>query len=103
MAKQTSKNNDFLNKYKDNTSPKVYNLLVSLMNENKEKEAKEVTRLDYLITYFNSLAKGRNKKEIKEIGESINERITSLKKKNIDISYLEEVYEKIIKENKVKL
>ena len=73
------------------------------MNENKEKEAKEVTRLDYLITYFNSLAKGRNKKEIKEIGESINERITSLKKKNIDISYLEEVYEKIIKENKVKL
>ncbi|MFR5264243.1 hypothetical protein [Clostridium sp.] len=103
MAKQTSKNNDFLNTYKDNTSPKVYNLLVSLMNENKEKEAKEVTRLDYLITYFNSLAKGRNKKEIKEIGESINERITSLKKKNIDISYLEEVYEKIIKENKVKL
>lgn len=103
MVKQTSKNNDFLNTYKDSTSPKVYNLLVSLMNENKEKEAKEVTRLDYLITYFNSLAKERNKKEIKEVGESINERIASLKKKNIDISSLEEIYEKIIKENKVKL
>lgn len=103
LAKKTSKNNDFLNTYKDNSSPKVYNLLVSLMNEDKETEAKAVTRLDYLITYFNSLAKGKNKKEIKEIYESINERIAMLKKKNVDISFLEDLFNKIIKENKVKL
>lgn len=103
MAKQTSKNNDFLNTYRDITSPKVYNTLVALMNEGKEKEAKELTRLDYLITYFNSLAKQRNKSEIKDVYASINERMNSLKKKNIDISSLEEIYNKIIKENKVKL
>ncbi|MGL5615126.1 MAG: hypothetical protein ACRDD2_02685 [Sarcina sp.] len=103
MAKKNSKNDDFLYLYKESASPKVYNLLVSLVNEGKEREAKAVTRLDYLITYFNTLAKGKDRREIKEVYESINERIKSLKSKSVDINFLEELLNKIIKENKVKL
>ena len=35
MAKITSRNNDFLKMHRNSTSPKVYSLLIELINEDR--------------------------------------------------------------------
>ncbi len=49
--------------HRNSTSPKVYSLLIELINEDREDLANEVIKIDYLVDYFNTCIK---KKEIKE-------------------------------------
>ncbi|MPQ45041.1 hypothetical protein [Clostridium tarantellae] len=102
MAKKTSRNNDFLSRYRSSTSPKIYSLLLDLVNDNREDLAKEVIKVDYLIDYFNNCIKKRDFKEGKETLNKIKERIQVLKKENVDIAHLEHLYNHILKINKVK-
>jgi hypothetical protein len=44
MAKKTSRNTDILQETKNITSPKIYSLLVKLVNENKEDLAEDVLK-----------------------------------------------------------
>ena len=49
MAKITSKNNSLLRDSRNKVSPKVYNLLLDLVNDDKEELAEIVLKIDYLI------------------------------------------------------
>ena len=54
MAKITSKNNSLLRDSRNKVSPKVYNLLLDLVNDDKEELAEIVLKIDYLTSkiYF---------------------------------------------------
>ena len=104
MSKKTSRNDDFLFACKNEIlSPKVYDIIVDLVNEGKEKEAKSVANIDYLLDYLVTAIKARDRFSIKETSERINMRFKDLEKKGIEIPILKESFEKIIKTNKVKL
>ena len=53
MSNITSKNNDLLRDSKQITSPKIYSLLLDLVNDNREDLAEMVLKIDYLIEYAN--------------------------------------------------
>ena len=49
MAKITSKNNSLLRDSRNKVSPKVYNLLMELVNDDREELAEIVLKIDYLV------------------------------------------------------
>lgn len=103
MAKITSRNNDFLKAHRNTTSPKVYSLLIELINDDREDLANEVIKIDYLVDYFNTCIKKRDRREGKETLERINARLSKLKEEEIDTSHFENLCENILKNNKFKL
>ncbi|WP_300349428.1 hypothetical protein [Clostridium sp.] len=103
MAKITSRNSDFLKTHRNSTSPKVYQLLIDLVNDNREDLANEVIKIDYLVDYFNTCIKKRDKREGKETLERINARLSKIKKEGVDVSHFEYLCENILKNNKIKL
>ena len=60
MAKITSRNNDLLRDSRNKVSPKVYELLIDLVNEDREDLAEMALKIDYLIEYANSAIKGKD-------------------------------------------
>lgn len=102
MPKISSRNNDFLSIYKEKTSPKVYSLLLKLVNEDREDLAKEVVKVDYLIEYVNTCIRQKDFLEAKETAVNIKDRIKDLKKYSIDTTHLEYLYEGVAKKCKLK-
>lgn len=97
MTKKNSRNNDFLNKYRENTTPKIYSLLVDLINDEKKDLAELVVKADYLIDYANTCIKQKDFEEGREALEGAKNRIEKLNKEQIDISHLLYLYEGAIK------
>ncbi|AIY79380.1 hypothetical protein FDC58_08560 [Clostridium botulinum] len=95
MAKRNSRNNDLLKETKNTTTPKVYSLLVSLVNEDKENLAEDVLKIDYLLTYTNNCIKDKDFKEAKYTLQIVDRRIENLKKQNVDIDHLSNLYDKL--------
>lgn len=93
MAKINSKNNDLLHNSKLTTTPKVYTILLHLVNEGREDLAQVVQRVDYLILYAGRCIALKDFKEAKEAMEKAKERIEFLKKEGAEIEYLEYLYE----------
>lgn len=100
MAKITSRNNDLLFNSKSKISPKIYSLLVGLVNEDKEELAKIVLKVDYLLEYASVAIKQKDFSEAKEALEKAKVRIDNLKEEGVNTEYLEYLYEGI--EKKVK-
>lgn len=100
MAKKTSKNNDLLFSARDKTNPKIYSLILDLVNSGMEIEAKEVLKIDYLLEYTSRCIKQRDINEAKESLNSAIARINGLKAKGVDTSYLEYLYNGILKKLK---
>lgn len=100
MAKKTSKNNDLLNTYRNKTSPKIYSLLLELVNEDREDLAKNVLKVDYLLAYTSNSIKHKDYAEAKEGLEKARERIDMLKKEKVDVEHLYYLYEGINKKFK---
>ena len=75
------------------TTPKVYTILLHLINENREDLAQIVKRVDYLILYTTRCIALKDFKEAKEAIEKAEERIVFLKKEGAQIDYLEYLYE----------
>ena len=95
MAKINSRNNDLLKETKNTTTPKVYSLLVSLVNEDKENLAEDVLKIDYLLTYTNNCIKDKDFKEAKYTLQIIDRRIENLKDQNVSIDHLSNIYDKL--------
>ncbi|ACD21807.1 MULTISPECIES: hypothetical protein [Clostridium] len=95
MAKRNSRNNDLLKETKNTTTPKVYSLLVSLVNEDKENLAEDVLKIDYLLTYTNNCIKDKDFKEAKYTLQILDRRIENLKKQSVDIDHLSNLYDKL--------
>lgn len=88
MGKITSKNNDLLRDAKQKTSPKVYELLLELVNKNREDLAELVLKIDYLIEYSNKSIKAKDFEEAKEAISKAEERLKMLKRQDVDVEYL---------------
>lgn len=100
MAKKTSKNNDLLYTAKKNTNPKLYSLIVELVNRGMEEEANTVLKIDYLLEYTSRSIKEKDYREAKETSKAAKLRIDNLKKLGINTSYLDYLYEGINKKIK---
>ena len=95
MAKKTSRNTDILKETKDTTSPKVYSLLVKLVNDNREDLAEDVLKIDYLLTYTNTCIKDKDFRQAKETMEMIKNRLNKLVDNQVNVEYLTYVYDGI--------
>ena len=60
MAKITSKHNDLLRDSRNKVTPKVYTLLMDLVNSDREDLAEMTLKIDYLIEYANSAIKAKD-------------------------------------------
>lgn len=100
MAKKNSKNNDFLNLHRNSTSPKIYEIILELVNEDREDLAKSVLKVDYLLEYTSNSIKHRDYVEAKESIQKARERMDELKSEGVNIEYLEYLYEGISKKVK---
>lgn len=89
MAKITSKNNTLLRDSRNKVSPKVYDLLLDLINENREDLAEIVLKIDYLVEYANSAIKGKDYSEALETIQRAEERLKMIKRENFDVSYMQ--------------
>ena len=98
--KKTSKNNAFLYRARENSSPKIYEIILDLVNEDREDLAKEVMKADYLLEYTSICIKQKDFREARESMEKAKEKIESLKNNGANISYLEYLREGI--EKKIK-
>lgn len=100
MPKKNSRNNNFLNTYKKKTSPKIYSLLVELVNEDKDNFAEEVVKIDYLIEYSSTCIKQKDFEEAKDTLDKVQMRIDRLEQEGVNIEYLKYLYEGLIKKLK---
>ncbi|GAA0115169.1 hypothetical protein [Clostridium senegalense] len=100
MPKKTSKNNDLLNSVRNTTSPKVYDLLLKLVNNGDEDLANMVLKIDYLIEYASNCVKARDYVDGREALDGAKGRIEKLKEKGVNTTYLEYLFEGINKKCK---
>lgn len=100
MAKKNSKNNEFLNINREYSSTKVYELILELVNMDREDLAKLVTKIDYLMSYASNSIKHRDYEEARTSLNSAKDRMEILRKEGIDVSYLDYLYEGIDKKCK---
>jgi len=95
MAKKTSRNTDILQETKNTTSPKIYSLLVKLVNENREDLAKDVLKIDYLLTYTNTCIKDKDFRQAKDTMQMVKSRIDKLIDNDVNVEYLMYLYDGI--------
>ena len=100
MGRKTSKNNDLLNSVRKDTSPKIYSLLVDLVNDNREDLAEMVIKIDYLLEYSSACIRQKDFKEAKESLKRVFDRISLLDKENVDTEYIKYLYDGINKKCK---
>lgn len=100
MAKKTSKNNDLLYTARENTSPKVYDIILDLVNKDKENIAKDVMKVDYLLEYTSTCIKQKDFREARDTIDRVSERIKILKENGANTEYLEYLRDGI--KNKIK-
>ena len=97
MAKITSKHNDLLRDSRNKVTPKVYTLLMDLVNSDREDLAEMTLKIDYLIEYANSAIKAKDFSEAKDSMQRAEERIKMIKRENFDVSHLEYLIEGVKK------
>ncbi len=100
MGRKTSKNNDLLSSIRKDTSPKIYSLLLDLVNNDREDLAELVLKIDYLLEYSSSCIRQRDFEEAKEALSKVENRIKMLERDNIDTEYIKYLYDGIKKKCK---
>ena len=100
MGRKTSKNNDLLNSIRKDTSPKIYSLLLDLVNNNREDLAELVLKIDYLLEYSSSCIRQRDFEEAREALSKVENRIKMLERDNVDTEYIRYLYDGIKKKCK---
>lgn len=100
MGRKTSKNNDLLNSVRKDTSPKIYSLLVDLVNNDREDLAELVLKIDYLLEYTSACIRQKDFGEAKEALGKVENRIKMLDMQDIDTEYIKYLYDGIRKKCK---
>jgi hypothetical protein len=100
MAKKTTRNSEILRSTKTTASPKIYSLLVTLVNEDREDLAEIVLKIDYLLKYTSTCIKQNDIDEGKESLMGAKNRIDKLKGEGVNVEHLEYLYEGILKKVK---
>lgn len=100
MGRKTSKNNDLLSSVRKDTSPKIYSLLVDLVNNDREDLAELVLKIDYLLEYTSACIRQKDFGEAKEALGKVENRIKMLDMQDIDTEYIKYLYDGIRKKCK---
>ena len=100
MSRKTSNNNDLLSSVRKDTSPKVYSLLVDLVNDEREDLAELVLKIDYLLEYSSACIRQKDFEEAKETLCKVENRLKMLEKDNVDTEYIRYLYDGIKKKCK---
>ena len=100
MSRKNARNSDILREARDITSPRVYELLLEIVNNDREDLAKLVLKIDYLFEYATTCVRQRDFKEAKTTLSKARERMDKIKLEGIEIDALEYLYEGI--EKKIK-
>ena len=100
MVRKTSKNNDLLSSVRKDTSPKVYSLLVDLVNDNREDLAEIVIKIDYLLEYTSACIRQKDFNEARESLIKAENRIKMLEMQKVDTEYIKYLYDGIKKKCK---
>ncbi|MEG0371309.1 MAG: hypothetical protein RR645_03345 [Clostridium sp.] len=102
MSRKSARNSEVLKSSKDRTSPKIYELLLKLVNSGNEDLAEIVLKIDYLFQYASVCVKQRDNKEARSALLKAKERMdkVAVKAEGIDLSGLEYIYKEI--EKKIK-
>lgn len=95
MSRKTSKNNDLLSSVRKDTSPKIYSLLVDLVNDNREDLADLVIKIDYLLEYSSSCIRQKDFEEARESLSKVENRIKMLEMQKVDTEYIRYLYDGI--------
>lgn len=95
MAKVNARNNDLLNTAKTKASPKIYSILVDLVNDGNEELAELVLKIDYILQYSSSCIKDKDWDEARESLDKAKNRIEKLEESNINTEYLKYLYKGI--------
>jgi len=99
-VRKTNRNSELLKSVKANTCPKIYALLIKLVNEDREDLADVVLKVDYLLGYASTCMKQRDVFEAKDGLKKAKSRIDLLKEEGVDTEYLDYLYEGIEKKSK---
>lgn len=97
MARKNSKNNDFLNEAKKYSNPKVYFLILNLVNEDKNELAEIVYKIDYLLRYATNSAKANDLDESREALTAAKNRIAKLKENSVNTEHLDYLIDVLLK------
>ena len=100
LGRKTSKNNDLLSSVRKDTSPKIYSLLVDLVNNDREDLAELVLKIDYLLEYSSACIRQKDFGEAKEALGKVENRIKMLDMQDIDTEYIKYLYDGIRKKCK---
>lgn len=99
MGRKSARNSSILKGAKDRTSPKVYDLLLRLVNSERDDLAELVLKIDYLFEYASVCIKQRDYKSAKETLLKARKRMDKIRDENseVDIECLEYLYEGILR------
>lgn len=100
MGRKNSQNNSFLNSIRKDVSPRIYNIMVELVNRDREDLAEHVLKIDYLLTYATNCINLKDLREARATVERIKARLDILKDNNGLDEYLSYLYEGIVKKCK---
>lgn len=100
MSKISAKNNELLKEVKGKTSPKVYAILLDLINKEREDLAEKVLKIDYLLDYANTCIRQKDYDEAHECAVKIKSRINKLKEETENVEHLDYLYEGLLKKIK---
>lgn len=95
MARKSSRNTDILKDTKNTTSPKVYSILVELVNSDRYDLAEDVLKVDYLLEYTSKCIKDKDYREAKDTIIMARERIDKVESFGFNVEYLEYLYDGI--------
>ena len=100
MARKNSKNNDFLHSIRNDVTPRIYNIVVDLVNKGREDLGDHVLKIDYLLTYATNCINEKDFKEARETVDRIKMRVDILKENDALDEYILYLYEGIVKKCK---
>ncbi|MGM9935329.1 hypothetical protein [uncultured Clostridium sp.] len=95
MARKSSRNTDILKDTKNTTSPKIYSMLVELVNADREDLAEDVLKADYLLEYTSKCIKDKDYKEASYTISMAKDRIEKVRDCGFDVEYLMYLYDGI--------
>lgn len=95
MSRKNSRNTDILKDTKNTTFPKIYSLLVELVNDEREDLAEDVLKVNYLLDYTSRCIKDKDFSEAKSTIIMAKKRINKIKEQNYNVEYLEYLYDGI--------
>jgi hypothetical protein len=102
MTRKSARNDDLLKSSKADTNPKIYAVLVDLVNRDRKDLAEMVLEIDRLLEYTSTCIRQRDYREARDVLLKTKYRMDILRENEVDMEYLDHLYGGIAKKAKIK-